>query len=119
MSCVFFTSMATSPRSTGLNRPIDAITIGQYLYFSEYNVVTSKSKYPPESIFGNFDLVICNNLLIYYNNKVKQDIVEKLLSSVRVDGYFITSEVEIDYVTRITKEETVLFQSPVLKKTIK
>ena len=45
--------------------------------------------------------------------------LEKLLSSVRVDGYFITSEVEIDYVTRITKEETVLFQSPVLKKTIK
>jgi chemotaxis methyl-accepting protein methylase len=75
--------------------------IKKNVYFSEYNIVTSKSKYPPESIFGNFDIVICNNLLIYYRNEVKHDIVEKLFSSVRVDGYFITSEAEIDYVTSV------------------
>jgi chemotaxis methyl-accepting protein methylase len=93
--------------------------IKKNVYFSEYNVVTSKSKYPPESIFGNFDIVICNNLMIYYNNEVKHDIVERLFSSVRVEGYFITSEAEIDYVTRITKEEKALCQSPVLQKTRK
>jgi len=93
--------------------------IKRNVYFSEYDVVTNKSKYPPESIFGNLDIVICNNVLIYYNNEVKQDIVEKLFSSVRIGGYFITSEAEIDYVARITKAETVLYQSPILKKSKK
>lgn len=93
--------------------------IKKNVYFSEYNVVTSKSKYPPASIFGNLDIVICNNLLIYYNNEVKKDIIEKLFSSVKIDGYFITSESEIDYVTGIIKEETVLCQSSVFKKSKK
>lgn len=93
--------------------------IKKNVYFSEYNVVTSKNKYPSDIIFGNLDIVICNNLLIYYNDEVKQDIVEKLFSSVRVDGYFITSEVEKDYVARITKAESLLYQSPILKKSKK
>lgn len=93
--------------------------IKKHVYFSEYNVVTSKSKYPPESIFGNLDIVICNNLLIYYNNEVKEDIVEKLFSSVRLDGYFITSETEIEYAAGITKAKSALYPSSILKKSEK
>ncbi len=91
-------------------------SIKRNVHFSEYNVVTSKSKYPAESIYGNFDILMCSNLLIYYNEKVQQDIVEKLYSAVKLDGYFITSETEIEYVKKIINEVSDVFQSPILKK---
>lgn len=91
--------------------------IKKNVYFSEYDIVTCKNKYPPESIYGNFDIVICNNLLIYYNDEIKKEIVQKLISAVKVDGYLVTSEAEIDYVSRITKEEMISCQTSVLIKT--
>jgi chemotaxis methyl-accepting protein methylase len=90
--------------------------IKKHVYFYEHNIVTSKSEFLPDSISGKLDIVICNNLLIYYNNEVKQDIVEELFMSIRKGGYFVTSESEIDYVSRITKVKPMLNQSAILKK---
>jgi len=49
---------------------------------------------PPESVFGNFDLVFCRNLLIYYTTEYQDIMFEKLYHSLANHGYLILGEVE-------------------------
>ena len=47
-----------------------------------------------QSIFGDFDIVLCCNLLIYYTAELQQTIIQKLKRAVSKDGYLITGEAE-------------------------
>lgn len=62
--------------------------------FSFYDLFDPASTIPPESIFGNFHLVICSNVLLYYNPCAQQTIVKKLTDSLVENGYLITGEAE-------------------------
>jgi len=62
--------------------------------FSEFDVLDKKGFSPPQSIFGDFDIVICSNLLIYYNHSTQEIICNKLLSSIHGSGYLILGKVE-------------------------
>ena len=65
-----------------------------YIDFSEYNLFNSESMVPPASIFGNFDLVFCTNLLFYFKPEYRQLILKKLTGSLAPGGYLITGETE-------------------------
>jgi chemotaxis protein methyltransferase CheR len=41
-----------------------------------------------------FDVVLCRNVLIYFDNAVKGEVVNKLYSAIRQDGYFIIGGAE-------------------------
>jgi len=62
--------------------------------FSYYNLLDTASANPPDSIFGNFDLVCCNNLLMYYKNEIRMFILQKIERSLAPMGVLTVSEAE-------------------------
>ena len=62
--------------------------------FSEYDLLDSHSSNPPDSIFGDFDIIFCCNLLFYYRADVRRAIVKKLKRSLAEGGYLVTGEAE-------------------------
>lgn len=63
--------------------------------FAPYDILDKKHGVPPESVFGNFDLVLCRNLLIYFNIEYQEIIFEKLYHSLANHGYLILGEAEL------------------------
>lgn len=66
----------------------------QCVTFSYYDLLDAGSFNPQESIFGNFDLVFCSNLIMYYRPEYQRSIARKILRAVSENGYIITSEAE-------------------------
>ena len=85
--------------------------------FSFYDLLDRQSSYPQESIFGNFDLVMCSNLLFYYQEEHQKNILKKLVNSLSQRGYFITGETEKQSVSKIVGLRPMVPISPIFKKT--
>ena len=62
--------------------------------FSYYDLLDDGSSCPAASIFGDFDLVLCCNLLLYYRQDIRQFILHKVSRSMAQKGYFVTGEAE-------------------------
>lgn len=65
-----------------------------HVCFSINDLLDINSYNPQESIFGDFDLVFCCNLLIYYRPSQQQYILRKVIKSMADNGYLITGEAE-------------------------
>ncbi len=63
--------------------------------FSVYDILDKNSYAPPESVFGGFDIVLCRNLMIYFNSACQGIICDKLYKSLTKNGYLILGEAEI------------------------
>jgi chemotaxis protein methyltransferase CheR len=71
---------------------------------------------PAASIFGSFDLVLCRNVMIYFNDSAKTRAVQKFTKTLNSSGYLILGEsewiddslksdfIEIDQTNRIYKK---------------
>lgn len=68
--------------------------IKDMINFSAYDLLDTKTIVPPGSIFGNFDLVFCRNVLIYYQKKEQTSIFNKLDNSLAQNGFLILGEAE-------------------------
>jgi len=62
--------------------------------FSVFDLFDTNFSCPPASIFGNFDIVFCANLLFYYSPEFRTSIIEKVNNSLADNGLLITSETE-------------------------
>jgi len=62
--------------------------------FSVFDLFDERYSCPPSSIFGEFDVVFCANLLFYYKPKYQKQILEKITKSLATCGYIIVGEVE-------------------------
>ena len=62
--------------------------------FSSHDILDKKSGVPPESVFGGFDLVLCRNLLIYFNTACQETIFGRLHQALAEKGYLILGEAE-------------------------
>ena len=62
--------------------------------FSEFDLLNEQYSCPPASIFGNFDIVLCSNILFYYKPKYQKKILEKISKSIHPKGYIIVGEAE-------------------------
>jgi len=62
--------------------------------FSHYDLLDTTSSAPPASIYGDFDLVMCSNVLFYYKPEIQKMILEKFRKTIRKGGFFITGEAE-------------------------
>jgi len=62
--------------------------------FSEYDLLDKDSSSPPVSIYGDFDLIMCSNVLFYYQPEYQQIILRKIYRSLKPGGFFITGEAE-------------------------
>ena len=64
--------------------------------FSVFDLFSELFSCPPSSIFGDFDLVVCANLLFYYTPEYRKIILEKTGNSLANGGYLVTGEAERD-----------------------
>lgn len=85
--------------------------------FSLYDMLDKKHRVPPESVFGNFDLVLCRNLLIYFNIEYQEIIFAKLYHSLANNGILILGEAEAPTMTYRRHFSRVVDFSPIFRKT--
>lgn len=79
-------------------------TIKDMVDFSYHDQLNHKTMFPSESIYGDFDLVLCRNVLIYYSLSQKFFILERLYNALRIGGYLMLGEaedIEEEYVTKL------------------
>jgi len=62
--------------------------------FSFYDLLDEHSTSPPGSIYGDFDLVFCCNLLFYYKPEHQKFILNKIINALSGGGYLVTGEAE-------------------------
>jgi len=74
-----------------------------HVSFSAYDLLDTSSANPPDSIFGNFDLISCNNLLMYYKKEIRLNILKKFERSLAPNGLLAVSEAERAFVKNSTK----------------
>ena len=72
----------------------------KYIDFSVFDLFNDQLSCPPASIFGDFDLVICANILFYYKPEYQKKILEKIGGSLALDGYLVTGETERDVILK-------------------
>jgi len=65
--------------------------------FSEYDLLDHNSYVPSDSIFGEFDLVLCRNVLIYFNKEYQEFIFAKLHRALAIQGMLVLGESEIPF----------------------
>ena len=73
--------------------------------FSVFDLFNEQYSSPPASIFGDFDLVVCANLLFYYKNEEREKIIEKVSNGLHKDGFLITGETEREILIRFGYKE--------------
>lgn len=68
------------------------------VFFSGYDLLDKRSGSPSASIYGDFDLIFCCNLLFYYRADIQHLILDKVYRALAPGGYFVTGEAERDIV---------------------
>ena len=79
----------------------------QHISFSIYDLLDESSAHPPESIYGDFDLVMCSNLLIYYTLPYQRTILNRLQNSLSASGFLTTGEAEKALVGNMLKQRMI------------
>jgi len=75
-------------------------TLKTRIEFSFYDLLDPCLKHPPPGIYGDFDLIICSNLLFYYNPTVRKQILAKLSQALSPEGLLVTGEAEREIVAK-------------------
>lgn len=68
--------------------------------FSLYDLLDPGTSCPPASIYGDFDLILCCNVLLYYRSEAQRLVLDKARRSLAPGGYLITGETEQQIVER-------------------
>jgi chemotaxis protein methyltransferase CheR len=66
----------------------------RHIDFAFYDLLDEHSASPPASIYGDFDVVLCSNLLFYYRQDIRQAILTKVYHSLSPGGYLVSGETE-------------------------
>ena len=89
-------------------------TLREHIDFSVFDLLDQQLFSPPASIFGDFDLIICANLLFYYKAESRRTIIRKVGNSLAGDGYLVTGETEREILLKLNYREifnqTAIFQ---------
>lgn len=73
--------------------------------FSNFDLLNNEMECPAASIFGNFDMVCCANLLIYYKDEMRKRIIGKLIHCLKPGGFLVCDESEREYFFRYGLKE--------------
>jgi chemotaxis protein methyltransferase CheR len=86
-----------------------------YLDFSYFDLLSDQRSCPTPSIYGNFDLVVCSNLLFYYKPESRKQILDKISNTMAHGAYLITGETEREILLKNNYQE-VFENSAIFKK---
>lgn len=62
--------------------------------FAVFDLLDAPTASPPEAVFGDFDLIICGNMLLYYNEDMRNIMIAKLSKGLNSSGYLACGESE-------------------------
>jgi len=79
--------------------------IRKMVRFSLDDLTSTSTFAPKESVFGEFDIIFCRNVLIYFNAELQKRVVKKFVRSLPVAGYLVLGDSE-----RLDNETSVNFQ---------
>jgi chemotaxis protein methyltransferase CheR len=71
-------------------------SLKENIHFSVFDLFDQRYSAPPESIFGGFDIIVCCNLLFYYNQEYRKLLMDKFQNNSLNNSILITGEVERD-----------------------
>ncbi len=71
--------------------------------FSLLDLLEDSGGAPPASIYGDFDIIMCSNLLFYYKSEIQKKILTRLYNSLVNGGFLITGEAEVGIVKNFRK----------------
>jgi len=74
--------------------------IKERIDFSTFDLFNQNLTCPPVSIFGDFDLIVCANLLFYFEPKHQQVIIDKVTRCLAPGSYLMSGETERDLLLR-------------------
>jgi len=66
----------------------------EHIEFSTFDLFSKEFSSPPTSIFGDFDLIMCSNLLFYYKPEFQKVILKKVKNCLSNEGFLVTGETE-------------------------
>lgn len=69
-------------------------SLAQVVDFSVHDLADMSTPFPPVSIYGEFDIVLCCNVLVYYAGPIRSRLVDTLVNSLAGGGYLVLGEVE-------------------------
>ncbi|MBK9391187.1 MAG: hypothetical protein IPN68_13705 [Bacteroidetes bacterium] len=69
--------------------------------FSILDLLDEGAGAPPSSIYGDFDIVMCSNLLFYYKPEIQKKILTRLSNSLVPGGFLIAGEAETGIIKSI------------------
>ncbi len=62
--------------------------------FSYHDLTSEKSIAPINSVFANFDLILCRNVLIYFSRALQDKVFNKFTKNLNKNGYLVLGEAE-------------------------
>jgi len=68
--------------------------IRRMVFFSDFDLLGDKGFSPPDAVYANFDIVICQNVLIYYKAAAQNQMIANLARSVSRGGYLVMGSAE-------------------------
>lgn len=68
--------------------------IRDMVHFSEFNLLNNQQYAPEESVYGDFDIIFCRNVLIYFNTEYQEIIFNKLHRAMNSSTHLILGEAE-------------------------
>lgn len=77
--------------------------------FSVFDLLGDSKSCPASSIFGDFDLVFCANLLLYYDDEAQKSIIRKISRCIKPNGYLVTGETERDNLLKMGFKEEIAY----------
>lgn len=77
-----------------------APAINHKVDFSLFNLLADQPAYPVPSIYGNFDLIFCSNVLFYYGQASRKGIINKMGNALALGGYLVTGETEREFLQK-------------------
>ena len=98
------------------NRKTIKMDLKKHINFGYYDMLDKQTTNPTESIYGNFDLVSCCNLLIYYKSESRYMIIDKLWKSICDKGYLITSSAEMVLIEKTINIKPLYPSFPIFQK---
>lgn len=93
--------------------------IKDHVDFSEHDLLDGSCRCPPASIYGEFDIILCANVLIYYADPVRRRVLESLEGSlVGPPSFLVVAKEEAGIVERAAnlRLQPVLPKVPVFRR---
>ena len=76
------------------NRYRISAAIRENVHFSRYDMLDTRTYVPPECLFGNFDLILCRNFVMYLDAIAAEQVFDKLYKALAPHGVLMLGTAE-------------------------